>query len=92
MGPLDGEIKVAPGISETCISGNILDFLVVSRTFSSAISLFQASPRSPWRAHKGFDIDIIRSPRSVHILSVIKPKALDIEHLQDKEDRPLWPG
>ena len=90
VGPLDGEIKVAPDISETCISGNILDFLVVARSFSSAISLFQASSRSPWRAHRGFEIDIIRSPRSVHILSVIKPAALDLDNLQDKEDRPCW--
>ena len=87
---IDGEIKVAQGVTETCISGNILDYLVVSRSFASAIELHIASPRSPWRAHKGFEVDITRSPRAIHILAVLKPKAFNLENLVDPEHRPDW--
>ena len=87
---INGEIKVAPGVTETCISGNILDYLVVSRSFASAIELYIASPRSPWRAHKGFEVDITRSPRAIHILAILKPKAFDLENLVDLERRPDW--
>ena len=51
---LHAEIMVAPGLTETCISGNIIDFIVVSKTFVNAIVSFEASSISPWRGAQGF--------------------------------------
>ena len=87
---IGAEIKVAPGITETCVSGNIIDYIVVARSITSAISLFQDSSHSPWRAHKGFEVDIIRSPREIHILAVVKPKAYNLHEMVGKEERPDW--
>ena len=85
---LFSEIMVATNIAETCITGSTLDYLLVSRNFTSAIVSFAAFAGSPWRTHKGFQLEVVKSPRSIHVLSLLKPMAVPIDDLVDMDLRP----
>lgn len=90
LGLLNAEIKAVKDIDYTCNSGRILDYMVVSRTFSPAISSFRKSTTSSWKPHCRLEVSITRSPRSLHILAQMKSESVPLGELLPVDERPHW--
>ena len=64
--------------------------MVVSKHFAAAILTFEASALSPWRTHRGLIAKVSGSPRSIHVLSHIRPITIPVAELAPFCERPKW--
>ena len=91
LGLTNSEIRLCEHVDHTCISGRMLDYLVVSRCFSPAVKSVRTASFSPWRTHVGMSIVVDRRPRSIHILAMDQPFIIDKDlKLKDKQYRLDW--
>ena len=89
---LGADVRVVEGLDYTCNTGRNLDYIIVSKEFSSAVRSVKPSQNTPWRTHRGLEIEVSKRPREIHVRKLCVPKPLveDRTKLKSFQERPKW--
>ena len=87
---VSGDIRACENVEYTCNSGRNIDYIVVKRSFSSAVRSVRTSSITPWEAHKGLEIEVSERPLKTHDVCMVEPVSMvdELSVMKTKDERP----